>query len=174
MGSPLRLALASTLLLTPLAPACASSAPFVEKDAGYDFSAVSSYAWVTDEPVLITFGDDQPNVRTKENELRVRAAIDRELAARGMEKVDAEAAQVYVAFSVGTRMRYRLEGGDRTDALTDGPGDKQTRGTLNIYLLDRASDKEVWHGSTTKWLDKSEDPDVVVNEAVGTIMSQYP
>ena len=153
---------------------CASSAPVVEKTEGYDFAAVSTFAWVTDEPVLITFGEDQPNVRTKENELRVRAAIERELAARGLEKVDAAEAGVLVAFSVGTRMRYRLEGGDRTSNFTEGPGDKQTRGTLNIYLLDRESDKEVWHGSVSRWLKKTDDPDAIVNDAVGKIMARFP
>ena len=175
MGSPMRSALLSTLLLVSVGPlGCAASAPMVEKDDAYDFAAVATYAWVTDEPVLITFGEDQPNVRTKDNELRIRAAIERELSARGMEKVEADGAAVLVAFSVGTRMRYRLEGGDRTSNFTEGPGEKQTEGTLNIYLLDRATDKEVWHGSVTKWLDKSEDADAVVNEAVGKIMARFP
>jgi hypothetical protein len=166
--------MSAVLLASTGVVGCASSAPVVEKDSGYDFAGVSTYAWVTDEPVLITFGDDQPNVRTKDNEMRIRAAIERELSARGMEKVEADGAEVIVAFSVGTRMRYRLEGGDRTSNFTDGPGNKQTQGTLNIYLLDRASDKEVWHGSTSKWLKKTDDPDAIINEAVGKIMAQFP
>ncbi len=175
MGFTMRSVLMSAVLLGSVGlTGCAASTPVVEKDAGYDFAGVSTYAWVTDEPVLITFGEDQPNVRTKDNEMRVRAAIERELAARGMEKVDAEGAQVYVAFSVGTRMRYRLEGGDRTSNFSDGPGAKQTQGTLNIYLLDRETDKEVWHGSTSKWLKKTDDPDAIVNEAVAKIMALFP
>ncbi len=174
MGSTMRSALLSVALLAPLAVGCASSTPVVEKDDAYDFSAVSTYAWVTDEPIMITFGDDQPTVRTKDNELKIRAAIERELGTRGMAKVEADAAQLLVAFSVGTRMRYRLEGGDRSSSVTDGPGDKQTKGTLNIYLLDREADKEVWHGSTSKWLEKGDDADVVINEAVGKIMSVFP
>ena len=170
-----RSALLSTILLASVAVVgCASSTPVVEKDDSFDFAAVSTYAWVTDEPVMIAFGEDQPNVRTKENELRVRAAIERELAARGIEKSDAAEAQLLVAFSVGTRMRYRLEGGDRTSNFTDGPGDKQTKGTLNIYLLDQETDREIWHGSTSKWLRKSEDPEEVINAAVAKIMAVFP
>ncbi len=178
MSPTIRTALRVGLLGAALASAglvgCATSAPVVEKDAGFDFSAVQTYAWVTDEPVLITFGEDQPNIRTKENELRVRDAIERELSARGLEKVEAASADALVAFSVGTRMRYRLEGGDRTSNFTDGPGEKQTQGTLNIYLLDRETDREVWHGSMTRWLKKSDDPQVVINAAVANVMSQYP
>ncbi len=166
--------LSAVLLASAGVIGCASSTPVVEKDDGFDFAAVSTYAWITDEPVLINFGAEQPNVRTKENELRVRAAVERELAARGMEKSDAADAQLLVAFSVGTRMRYRLEGGDRSSNFTEGPGEKQTKGTLNIYLLDRASDREVWHGSTSKWLSKSEDPEAVINAAVGKIMAVFP
>lgn len=162
----------SLLAFAPLG--CASSTPTVVKDPDYDFGRISSYAWLTDEPVLITFGDDHPGVRTEENETRLRAAIERELGARGIEKVDPERAQVLVAFSVGTRMRYRIEGGDRTSAFTDGPGEKQTKGTLNIYLLDHEAAMEVWHGSISKWLDRSEDPDVVVNRAVAKIMARFP
>jgi len=175
MGSTMRSAVLSSVLLAATGlVGCASSTPLVEKDEAYDFAAVSTYAWVTEDPVLITFGQDQENVRTKENEARIRAAIERELSARGIEKTDADTAQVIVAFSVGTRMRYRLEGGDRTNALTDGPGQKQTQGTLNIYLLDRETDHEVWHGSTSKWLKKTDDPDAIINEAVAKIMARFP
>lgn len=155
------------------AAGCAASTQ-VDRQDGYDFSAVQSYAWVTDEPILIQFGEDQPNIRTKENEARVRAAIDRELAGRGMSLVPREEADVWVAFSVGTRQAYRLEGGDRTSLVTDSPSGKQTKGTLHVYLIDRAQENEVWHGSTSKWLKKTDDPDAIVNAAVGKVLAQYP
>lgn len=178
MGHTIRAALWSGLLGGALVSAfvavgCASTAPIVEQDAGFDFAAVKTYAWVTDEPVLITFGEDQPSIRTKDNELLVRAAVERELSARGMEKVDAASADALIAFSVGVRMRYRIEGGDRT-SFADGPGTKQTKGTLNIYVLNHETDEEVWHGSVSEWLKKSDDAEVVVNEAVAKIMSRYP
>lgn len=153
---------------------CATATAEIDRDEGYDFAAAQSYAWVTEEPILITFGDPQPNVRTEANEQRVRAAIDRELQARGFTKVPITEAQLVVAFSVGVRKAFRLEGGDRTSTITDGPSDKQTKGTLNIYLVDPESNKEVWHGAVSKWLKKTDDPDAIVNEAVGKIMAQYP
>ncbi len=153
---------------------CASKPATVERTEGYDFAGVQTYAWVTEELILIEFGEDQPRVRTKDNEKRVRAAVDRELQSRGLTKVPLADADVMVAFSVGVRMAYRLEGGDRTSLVTDGPSRKQTQGTLNLYVLDRADQKEVWHGSMSKWLDPSDDPDVVINQAVGKILALYP
>jgi hypothetical protein len=155
----------------------AACAPKVlaERTANYDFAAATTYAWITDDLVLIELGDPQPNVRTKENELLVRAAVERELAARGLTKAPRDEADLLVSFSVGVRARYRLEGG-QGNAVTGagGPGEPQTKGTLNIYLLDRAQQIEVWHGSTSKWLRKSDDPKAVVDQAVASIMVVYP
>lgn len=154
--------------------ACASSNVKTERNDAYDFSSPKTYAWVTDDLILIQFGKDQPRVRTRENELKVRAAIERELGDRGMTKVDKAEADVLVAFSVGVRMRYRVEGGDSTSVWTESPGEKRTKGRLNVYVLDRASEREVWHGWTSKWLNPTDDPDTIVNNAVGKILAAYP
>lgn len=146
-----------------------------ERVAEYPLEERKAYAWVTDEPVLIQIGDPQPNVRTPQNEQRLRAAIDRELGARGFSRVDHDQAEVLVGFSVGTTVRYRLEGGSSGTSIGGlQPGTKQTKGTLNIYLFDRADAKQVWHGWTSKWLSKSEDPEAVANEAVAAVMAAYP
>jgi len=156
-----------------LAIGCASQVHH-ETAPGADLGAAKTYAWVTDEPGLISMGESQPNVRTPENEQRIRAAIDRALAQRGLEKVARDAADVHVSFSVGTRVRYRLEGGPDSWIASLTPGEKQTKGTLHIYVLHPGDEREVWHGWTSKWLDKSDDPDRVIGEAVARIMAKYP
>lgn len=145
-----------------------------ESAAGYDLAALRTYAWITDEPVLIQFGESQENVRTPENEQRVRKAIDEALAARGFTAAPRDSADVLVAFSVGTHARYRLEGAKDSWVASLEPGKPQTKGTLHIYLLHRADQKEIWHGWTSKWLSESDDPDTVVREAVARIMAKYP
>jgi Domain of unknown function (DUF4136) len=141
---------------------------------GYRLAELDSYAWVTEEPVLIQLGDSNPNVRTVDNERRLRAAIDNALAARGLAKVAFGEADVHVAFSVGTEARYRLEGGHDSWIAGLEPSTRQTKGTLHIYLLHPGDQREVWHGWTSKWLSKSDDPDTVVREAVAAIMARYP
>jgi len=157
----------------------AACAPAVqaERTANYDFAAATTYAWITEDLVLIELGEPQPNVRTKDNERLIRAAVERELGARGMTKAPHDQATLLVSFSVGVRIRYRVEGGEGTSSSINSvgsPSDPQTKGTLNIYLLDRAQQHEVWHGSTSKWLRKSDDPETIVNEAVGNVMAVYP
>ena len=146
-----------------------------ERVASYPLEAKARYAWVTDEPVLIKIGDPQPNVRTPANEKLLRDAIDRELTARGLSRVPTDEAELLVAFSVDTTMRYRLEGGDPNKSVSGlEAGSKQTMGTLEIYLFDRSSTNQVWRGSTSKWLSKSEEPADVANEAVAAVMAAYP
>lgn len=156
-----------------LGTACAPKV-YAERTPGFALESAQTYAWVTDDLVLIQMGADQPNIRTQDNEKRIRAAIEQELQSRGFSPAPREQAEVLVAFSVGVKIRYRLEGGDGTAVTTDGPGQAQTKGTLNIYLLDRAEAKEIWHGWVSKWLSKNDDPQAVINNAVSRIMTAYP
>lgn len=153
---------------------CAGTKIRAERYPGFDLEAAKTYAWITDDLVLIQFGADQPRVRTKENEELIRAAVDRELAAKGFSPAPREEADVLVAFSVGLRARYRLEGGPGVAIEMDGPGETQTEGTLNVYLLDRVGEREVWHGWATKLLRPSDDAKTVIDNAVSRIMAVYP
>lgn len=156
------------------AAACAP-AVHAERVGEYPLESTKTYAWITEEPVLIQFGEAQPNVRTPQNEANLRAAIDAALGGRGFTKVAKGEAELLVAFSVGTTMRYRLEGQTTGNSIGGlEPGQKQTKGTLNIYLVDRAQMKEVWHGWTSKWLSNNEDPKKVATDAVDAIMATYP
>jgi hypothetical protein len=152
---------------------CAGKA-HAEVEPGYDFATFDSYAWITPEPVLINLGDSQPTVRTGENERRIRAAVDAALAARGFTEVPYAEADVHVAFSVGTVVRYRLEGGKDSWVAGLEPAEPKTKGTLHVYLLHPGDEKEVWHGWTSKWLEKSDDPETVIRAAVTKVMAQYP
>ena len=144
-----------------------------EYAAGTDFSKYQSYRWITEDLVLIQSGTGNENIRNVENEKRIRAAVDRELSAKGLSKATEEA-DLVIAFSVGTKVRYRVEGGDRFSVVTGGPGEKVTRGTLTLYFFDPRTDKQVWEAWTSKDLVAGEDPDSVINAAVGLLMAQFP
>lgn len=157
-----------------LAAGCASTQIRAERGPDYVLEDATTYAWITEEPVLIQFGKDQPRIRTKENEALIREAIDRELASAGLSLAPPEEADLLVAFSVGVRTRYRLEGGNGSAVTEDGPGETQTEGTLNVYLLDRVAQREVWHGWATKRLSQGDDAKTVINTAVQQIVAIYP
>ena len=145
-----------------------------EAAPGYDFKSLKTYAWITEDLVLIQLGETQANVRTEENERHVRGAIDDALAARGLTAAPHDTADVLVAFSVGTHARYRLEGGENSWIAGLEPGKPQTKGTLHIYLVHRGDEKELWHGWTSKWLNEGDDPEQVIGDAVTRIMATFP
>lgn len=140
-----------------------------------DFSQYQTYRWITDDLVLIQAGAGDPNIRTIENEKRIRAAIDEGLAAKGFKKVEGDEAQLVVAFTVGTKVRYKLEGGGGMglDILTD-EGSSVTRGTLTMYVFDRASQKQIWSAWTKKNLEPGSDPDAIVDAAVSVLLDELP
>ena len=159
-------------MLVLVALGCAGK-KHTEATSGYDLAAMRTYAWITDD-ALIQLGESQPNVRTPQNEQRLRRAIEAALQARGFTASSRDAADVLVAFSVGTHARYRLEGAKDGWVASLEPGEPQTKGTLHIYVLHRADQKEIWHGWTSKWLNKTDDPDTVVRDAVAQIMAKFP
>jgi hypothetical protein len=153
--------------------ACATAAHH-ETTACSAVSTPRTFAWITDDPVLIQLGERHPSVRTEDNERRLRTAIDRELEHRGFTRVERDDAELHVAFSVGTERRYRLEGGRDSWIAGLEPGRKQTKGTLHVYLLEPGEGNEIWHGWTSQWLSTDDDPDAVVTDAVRRVADELP
>jgi hypothetical protein len=156
-----------------LTTACATTVHH-ETTACSAVSAPHTFAWITEDPVLIQLGERHPAVRTEDNEQRLRGAIDRELERRGYTRVAKGDAELHVAFSVSTQRRYRLEGARDSSLASLEPGRKQTKGTLHIYLLEPDEGNEIWHGWTSQWLSTADDPDAVVTDAVRRIADELP
>jgi hypothetical protein len=140
---------------------------------GTDFSQYRSYRWITEDLVLIQSGTGEQLIRNVENERRIRAAVERELAEKGLRKATDDDAQLIVAFTVGTQVRYHIQGGANYDILTE-PAAKYTRGVLTIYVFDRASQQQVWSAWTQKDLEPGDDPDAVINAAVERLLAYFP
>jgi hypothetical protein len=142
---------------------------------GTDFSKYQTYRWITDDLVLIQSGSGDPVIRTLENEKRIRAAVDRGLAEKGLQKVDSEDAQLIIAFTVGTKAHYKLQGGGSLDLdLITGDSASVTRGTLTLYLFDHATQRQIWSAWTKKNLEPGTDPDTVIDAAVAVLLSKLP
>jgi hypothetical protein len=140
-----------------------------------DFSKYQTYRWITDDPVLIQAGSGDPAIRTLENEKRIRAAVDRGLAHEGLQKVDGADADLIIAFTVGTRVRYKLQGGGGQDLdLITGKSASVTRGQLTLYLFDQTTARQIWSAWTKKDLEPGSDPDAVINAAVTVLLQELP
>jgi hypothetical protein len=140
---------------------------------GTDFCQYQTYRWITDDLVLIQSGTGNERIRNVENERRIRAAVDRELADKGLHKAEGDDAQLIVAFTLGTKVRYHIQGGAFYDIAT-APSAAYTRGVLTIYLFDRASGQQIWSASTRKDLEPGDDPDAVINVAVNVLLTEFP
>ena len=168
------LAVASSLCLG--LAACASQPQAqVEYTERTDFSSYASYRWITEDLVLIQSGTGNEKIRNVENERRIRAAVERELAAKGLAKAEGEAADLILAFTVGTRVRYKIQGGGQMtfDLVTEDAA-RVTRSTLTLYLFDGRSNEQVWQASTRKDLPPGADPDKVIPEAVNLLLAEFP
>ncbi len=165
------------LVLPLIAPICGCSKAMTAETAyaqDVDFSQYRSYRWITDDPVLIQPGIGNASIRNVENENRIRAAVDRELASRGLHKAEGDEAQLIVAFSLGTRIRYQVQGGATSLDMVAGEAAHVTRGELTLYLFDRASDRQVWSAWTKKDLEVGDDPEATINVAVSLLLAAFP
>jgi hypothetical protein len=167
--APLSLALA---LIAPVTGCSKELQAETEYAKNVDFSKYQTYRWITDDLVLLQSGTGSEQIRNVDNERRIRAAVERELEAKGLEK-GAGDAQLIVAFTVGTKVQYRIQGGANLD-LVAAPDAAYTRGMLTIYLFDRDSNAQIWQARTHDDLEPGEDPDAVINTAVKVLLDEFP
>lgn len=173
---PLRILAALMLFVCVPSIGCAQKMSVeTEYVKAIDFSKYQTYRWMTDDLVLIQLGTGDAKIRTVENEKRIRAAVERELEAKGLEQATAQQeADLVIAFTVGTKVRYQIQGGVTGLDLVAAPNATITRGVLTLYVVDAATDTQIWSAWTKKDLEPGTDPDTVINAAVSALMNKFP
>jgi hypothetical protein len=175
--SPARTRALAVLALALAAPIAGCAKPLTaqtEYAEDTDFSQYQTYRWITDDLVLIQSGTGNAAIRNLENERRIRAAVDRELARKGLTKAEGDAAQLIIAFTVGTKVRYQIQGGSTALEMATADPATVTQGTLTLYFFDRSTDTQVWSAWTKEDLEPGSDPDKVIDEAVSVLMAEFP
>jgi hypothetical protein len=168
------LLMAMTLLVAGPQIGCAKPLTAETEHAeGVDFGQFQTYRWITDDLVMMQSGTGNENIRNVENEQRIRAAVERGLAAKGLRQASGDEADLVLAFSVGTKVRYQIQGGSTPLELV-GEAASVTQGTLTLYMYSRASSEQVWSAWTKKDLEPGSDPDAVINEAVAVLLAKFP
>jgi len=141
---------------------------------GIDFSKFKTYKWV-DVP-----GAQYPDQLTSN---QIKQAIDSQLALKGLTRTEDDKASLYVAYQVAVREekewyatgyggRYRTMGGMGTATSSI-----IKIGTLALDMYDVASKNQVWHGTATKTLDQTKDPQKrqeKLNKAMAKLLKNYP
>jgi hypothetical protein len=134
-----------------------------DKDPKADFAAIRTYAWLPPAPLIQNVAPGVPTNPTLSQEVlgpHIMAAVDRQLAARGLTKADPDAADVHVAYmaalSTGFSHTYLGEyygyvtGWGSPIPLGMAPSTSSTiyeKGTVVVDMVDRASKRAIWRGS---------------------------
>lgn len=182
--SMLRAGLAVAVL--GLLAACATTLPVrTDYDRQADFGRYHSFAWVSDNPLLVPVGGS-PEVSPMTRR-HIVSAIETALESKGYTRTaDRKDADFTVAYTVGTRDRIDIDsypvayrGGwywRRSFWYYEVRTWTYQEGTLAIDIFDRASHQPVWHGHTSKRITASDraNPAPVIQEAVNAILAKFP
>lgn len=160
---------------------CATPA-HVDFDPAAKFAAYRTFAIAPPEPAE---GIPRPTldpVKSQLIERRVQAALERGLAAKGLEAVEIAKAELLVAFSVGSQRATRVESypsgfehwpyGWWHDTWDHVYVRSYTEQLLVVDLIDAQRRQLVWRGWTTDPI--SADVERTADHAVATVLAEYP
>lgn len=137
-------------------------------DRSADFRTYKTYAWATSSHPA---KDPLWNRRVMEN-------IDRQLAAKGLQKVDT-GADLYVSYNSGLKENVSLHGFGTGGRWTGGSfsvnKSTEIEGTLVVELTDTGSKQLVWRGIATETASKKTEKNIEkLEKAVEKMFRQYP
>jgi len=158
-----------------------------------DFKVFKTYAWLPPVPVVRNVAPDAVTNPTLSEEALMPAlvaAVDRELAARGLTKAAPESADVHVAYfaalSVGFNQSYLGEhygyitGWASPIPIGLAPTTNVTvyeKGTVLVDIVDRAANKAIWRGTALTRIAQEHSVEKRIeriNEAAKKMFEKYP
>ena len=177
--------LAIALLFVAVTSAVAQDVRY-DFDKDKDFSKYKTYRWV---PIKDA---DQPNELTAK---QITAAIDAELANKGLTKTDLDSADLYIGYqtAVGTEKQFTAYNtgwgygpgwgrgwygyGGMATTTTYGSTSTIYIGQLDLSMYDAAQKQLVWRGTASKTLDPKAKPEKRqknITKAVQKLLKNYP
>ena len=154
-------------------------------DKDTDFSRFKTYKWVD-----IKDAAKVDDLRDKQ----IKQAVDTELAAKGLQKVDDDSANLFVGYQAGIGQEKEFTsynsnwgyGGGWYRGGWYGPGGSSTttgqtstiyKGQLVVDMYDSANHDLVWRGLATKTIDVDAKPDKQeknLSKTVKKLLKNYP
>jgi len=166
-----------------LGQACASISVNHEFDPDANFTAYESYDWMPTESRRVDLRARDPMV-----EQRIRDAIETELRAKGLRRVESGEPDVRIGYllvledGVASNTMYENSAPDWR-YRTYGPATTATRttifttGTLVIDVFDAEEKALIWRGAAEGQVKQTQDPDrrrKRIDDAVKKILAKYP
>jgi hypothetical protein len=161
-------------------------------DPDADFSAIKTYAWLPPAPVIKNTSDAVSNPTLSQEALgpSIVAAVDKQLAARGLVPADRDTADIHVvyfaALNVGFNQTYLGEyygyvtGWGSPIAPGLAPSTSMTvyeKGAVVIDIVQRASKRAIWRGSVVTRVHQERTLDeriARINDGVERIFKRFP
>jgi hypothetical protein len=171
--SPLRIGTLIAIAVLSVSRALVAQEVTYDFDKSADFSQLHSYIWVRGTTV-----SDELNHK------RIVAAIDQQLAAKGLRKADGKAnADAYVAYHAAFSRDLEINasgwGGYRFGPARSGSArvEEIVVGTLVVDIIDAKTGTILWRGIASKELDLQASPekrDKNINNAAEKLFKKYP
>src|SRR6267142_746657 len=175
--------LRTAFLLLSTSPALAQDVRY-DFDKEKDFSKYKTYKWVAIK------GADQPDDLTSK---KIAAAVDADLATKGMTKTEAETADLYIGYQTAISQEKEFTSyntgwgygpgwgggwyGGGGMSTTYGSTSTVYVGQLDVSMYDPAQQQLVWRGVATKTLDpkaKPEKKEKNITKAVAKLLKNFP
>lgn len=160
---------------------CATLRAESDFDSKANFVAYQTFAIL--DPLPTEAGEPTLDiVRSPLIEARIADALRQGLVEKGLVEAAWDAADLQVAFSVGSRRAAQVTsypsgpwpGPWRYDHWERVTARIYTQGVLVVDIVDSASRKLVWRGWVTDAVSSRTDIDAEVRRAVGAILAEYP
>jgi hypothetical protein len=138
-------------------------------DKSVNLSAVKTYAWAPDG-----------NIQDALTHKRIVEAVDAQLAAKGLHRVEAGATpDVIVVYRAGVREELEVSGrgGYRSNRWNSARVERVPVGALRVEMLDAKTKSVVWRGIASKDLDVNASPEKReknINKAAEKLFKSYP
>ena len=158
--------------------ACSGISTTSDWDESYDFSSLSTYAWMAQG---LEAGVSEIMLR------RMYVAVDDELAAKGFTLTEPDQADCLMAYHTGTQDRQQYDtygygaggwwGGYWGGGMTTTTVRTYTEGTLILDMISREENELIWRGSASKTIDQMDSPEQrvkTVQAAVGKLLKDFP
>ena len=162
------------------------------KDEKADFTAIKTYAWLPPAPIVQNVAPELSNPTLSQEALGppIMAAVDRELAARGLKQADRDTADVHVtyfaALATGFSQTYLGEyygyvtGWGSPIAPGLAPSTSTTvyeKGTVLVDIVQRAAKRAIWRGTAVTRINQDrtlKERVARINDAAERMFERFP
>jgi hypothetical protein len=170
----MKIAAVGAFVLVALLAGSSTPAQDVHSDAmpGVNFAKYHTYKWVPIE------GGSHPNQIA---DAQIKAAIDAQLATKGLTKTDDDKADLYIGYQTAVDKEKQWNaysmGGARFGGMGTATSSTISNGTLVLDMYDPTTKQLVWTGQATKTLNPSQNQEKNqknLDKAMQKLLKNYP